>query len=92
MNEIEFLRHLDMIMDLLERPNLRLILFHLPYTESQQLVIDDICKNSPHIIGQIIRKPLTKEIAHEFGRLITTHHEPHVNCDELKYVIVGKQK
>jgi len=92
MDEDEFLHHLEIIMDLLKKPNARLILLHPPYTHSQQIVIDNVCKNSINIIGQVLRDPLTKEIVNEVGRLISSHHEPHINCDELKYVIVGKQK
>lgn len=92
MDEKEFLHHLEIIMDLLKKPNARLILLHPAYTHSQQIVIDNMCMNSTHIIGQLLRNPLTKEIVNEVGRLINTHHEPHINSDELKYVIVGQQK
>ena len=83
---------MKIIMDLLEKPNARLVLLHPPYTHSQQLVIDNICKNSENIIGQVLRVPPIKEAAEEVGRLISTHHEPHMNHEQLKYVIVGQQK
>jgi len=92
MIENEFLYHMEIIMDLLKRPNVRLILLHPPYTHSQQCVIDNICKNSINIIGQVLRVPPIKQAAEEVGRLISAHHEPHMNGKEIKYVIVGQQK
>jgi len=92
MNENEFLYHMEIIMDLLKKPSVRIILLHPPYTKSQQCVIDNICKNSNNIIGQVVRVPPMKKAAEEIGRLISTHHEPHTNLDLLQYIIVGRQK
>ena len=79
-------------MDLLEKPNARLILLHPPYTKSQQKIIDSICRHSTKIIGQVERKPPIVEVAKEIGRLIAAHREPFIPVDQLRCVIIGQLK
>lgn len=92
MENAEFLYHLNIIKDLIKHPYVRIILLHPPYTESQQRIIDSICRNSKHIIGQIERKPPLKEAAEEIERLILANPDPLIPDDVIQYVIVGRQK
>ncbi len=92
MEDVEFLYHMKIIRDMLNHPHVRIILFHPPYTKTQQRVIDSICRNSKNILGQIVRKPPFKEAANEVKRLIEAHHEPHIKKDQLQFVILGQQK
>lgn len=92
MNDEEFLYHMKIIRDFLKKPNIRIILLHNPYTESQQKIIDAICRNSKKILGQIERIPPTKEKAEEIKRLIESNNEPFISADKLQFVIIGQQK
>lgn len=90
MENKEFLLHLKTIWELIQKPNVRIILMHPPYTEKQQKTIDSICRVSKKIIGQIERKPPLKDAADEIGRILQSHKEPFVPAEELQYVILGK--
>lgn len=92
MDDAEFLHHMKIIRYMLKQPHVRLVLLHPPYTQSQQRIIDAICRNSTKIIGQIERKPPMEKTAQEVSRLITSHHEPCIRSKELQYVILGQQK
>ncbi len=92
MNKEEFLIHMNIIRDLLKNPILRIIIFHNPYTETQQHIIDTICIQNIQIIGQVERKkPYDKSFA-EIKRLINSHHEPFEEQKHLQLVILGQQK
>jgi len=92
MNDDEFLYHMKIIRDMLKYPQARIILLHVPYTTCQQKIIDSICRNSKNIIGQLERKPPMNKAANEIKRLILSHHEPFINNDKLRFVIIGQQK
>lgn len=92
MDNAEFLYHMEIIRDMLKHKHVRIILLHPPYTKSQQIIIDSICRNSKKIIGQIERKPPIKDAAREIQRLIHSHHEPFISQEKLRYVIIGRQK
>ena len=92
MDNAEFLYHMEIISDMLKQKNVRIILLHTPYTKPQQQIIDSICRNSTHIIGQIERKSPIIDAAKEIERLIHSHHEPFISIDKLQYVIIGRQK
>jgi len=92
MEDAEFLFHMKIIKNMLKHRHVRIILLHPPYTETQQRIIDSICRNSKNIIGQVERKPPMKEAAKEIKRLILSHHEPLINSDQLKLVLIGQQK
>ena len=92
MDNAEFFYHLNIIKDLIKKPHVRIILLHPPYTESQQVIIDSISRQSKHIIGQLERKPPLLDAAKEIERLITSHKDPFIAADELQYVVLGKQE
>lgn len=92
MEAAEFLYHMKMIKDMLKHPHVRIILLHPPYNETQQKIIDSICRNSINILGQIERKPPMKEAANEVKRLIAAHHDPHIKKEQLQYVLLGQLK
>jgi len=92
MDNPEFLYHLNIIKELMKDKSVRIILLHTPYTETQQKIIDSICRNSTQIIGQIERKEPMKKALLEMKRLLESHKEPFIPEDQLKYVIVGRQK
>jgi len=96
MDNDEFLYHMELIRDMLKHPNVRIILFHPPYTKSQQVIIDSISRNSKNIIGQLERVIISgekvKKASKEITRLILAHHEPLINNDKLRFVIIGQQK
>ncbi len=92
MNTDEFFYHMEIIRDMLKYPYVRIILLHVPYTTSQQEIIDSICRNSKNIIGQLERKPPINKAVNEIKRLILSHHEPLINNDKLRFVIIGQQK
>lgn len=91
MNDPDFLHHMKIIRDMLRHPHVRIILMHPPYLESQQSIIDSICRNSKKIIGQIERKPPIIDAAIEIERMILSHHEPFIDESKLQYVIIGRQ-
>jgi len=92
MDNPEFFYHLNIIKDLMKDKGIRIILLHTPYTEAQQKIIDSICRNSYQIIGQIERtEPMIKATL-EVKRLIDSHKDPFISSDDLKYVILGRQK
>jgi hypothetical protein len=92
----EFVYHLEIIRDMSKHADVRMILFHPPYTKSQQAIIDSISKNSINIIGQLERPSVTKKniekVSKEIVRLISSHHEPLISNDKLRFVIIGKQE
>jgi len=92
LEEKEFVLHVKIIKDFLSRPQVRLILFHNPYTKAQQRIIDIICMNHSHIIGQVVRKEPNQEALSEISRLLESHHEPFVTKEKMKFVIIGQQK
>ncbi len=95
MDNDEFCHHLELIRDMLKNPDVRIILFHPPYTKSQQAIIDSISKNSKNIIGQlerIITIDKIEKASKEIARLISSHHESFINNDQLQFVIIGQQK
>ncbi len=92
MDNAEFLYHLNIIKDMIKKPHVRIILFHVPYTESQQRIIDSISRQSKHIIGQLERKPPLKYAAEEIQRLILSHKDPFIATDQLQYVVLGRQE
>ena len=96
MDNDEFFNHMELIRDMLKLSDVRIILFHPPYTKSQQAIIDSISSISKNIIGQLERTVLTKEAAKkaykEIVRLILSHHEPLISNDQLRFVIIGQQK
>ena len=92
MDNPEFFHHLQIIKDLLKDKSIRIILLHTPYTKTQQKIIDSICRNSNQIIGQIERKEPKLKAALEISRLIESHKDPFISSDDLKYVILGRQK
>jgi len=92
MDDKEFLLHMKIIKHMLAKPNVRIILLHNPYNESQQVIIDAISRESIKIIGQVVRVPPIKEKAEEIKRLILAHKDPGIPCHKLKYVILGQQK
>ena len=92
MDNDEFLLHMKIIKHMLAKPNVRIILLHNPYTESQQIIIDAISRQSIKIIGQIVRTPPLKEKAKEITRLIKAHKDPGISRDKVRYVILGQQK
>jgi hypothetical protein len=92
MENIEFLYHMGLLKDLLKKKNNRIILFHTPYTITQQHIIDSVCRNSNQIIGQLERTNPTIKTAKELKRIISADKEPFVSPEELQYVILGRQK
>lgn len=88
----EFYYHLQILKDCLQEKRVRIILFHPPYDEAQQKIIDSICRNSKQIIGQVKRNSPLKPALKEIGRLIKSHKEPFIAAEELQYVILGQQK
>ncbi len=92
MDNDEFLLHMKIIREMLAKSEVRLILLHNPYNESQQIIIDAISRQSRKIIGQVIRTPPIKEKAEEIQRLILAHKDPGIPRDKLRYVILGQQK
>jgi len=88
----EFYYHLLILKDCLKEKNVRIILFHPPYDNAQQKIIDSICRNSKQIIGQVKRNSPLKPALKEIGRLIKSHKEPFVSPEQLHYVILGQQK
>ncbi len=96
MDNDEFVYHMEIIRDMLKFPDVRMVLFHPPYTNSQQVIIDSISRNSINIIGQLVRPNITKKdiekASKEIARLITSHHEPLISNDKLRFVIIGQQK
>jgi len=96
MNNDEFVYHMELIRDMSKYADVRMILFHPPYTKSQQVIIDSISRNSINIIGQLVRPTITdKEVekaSKEIARLIKSHHEPLISNDKLRFVIIGQQK
>jgi hypothetical protein len=96
MDNDEFYYHMELIRDMLKFSDVRIILFHPPYTKTQQVIIDSISRNSKNIIGQLVRPTITKKnvetASKEIERLITSHHEPLISNDKLRFVIIGQQK
>ena len=92
MDTSEFFYHLQIIKDFMKDKSFRIILLHTPYTETQQKIIDSICRNSYQIIGQIERKEPMIKATLEIKRLIESHKDPFIPSDCLKYVILGRQK
>ena len=92
MERSEFLHHLNLIKELIEKPNIRIILMHPPYDNKQQKIIDSICSECENIIGQIERTPPLKEKAKEIQRLIASHHDPYLKEDQIQYIVLGQQK
>lgn len=92
MDDKEFLLHMQIIKDLLAKPDVRLILLHNPYNESQQRIIDAISRQSRKIIGQVERVPPIQEKAEEIQRLILANKDPGIPHDKLRYIILGQQK
>lgn len=96
MDNDEFFYHMELISKLLKFPDVRMILFHPPYTKTQQVIIDSISRNSINIIGQVVRVTITKKdiekTSKEITRLINSHHEPLISNDKLRFVIIGQQK
>lgn len=92
MDDREFLLHMKIIKDMLTQPDIRIILMHNPYNESQQVIIDAISRQSRKIIGQIIRTPPIQEKAKEIQRLILANKDPGIPYDKLKFVVIGQQK
>jgi len=95
MDNAEFFYHMQIIKDMIKKPHVRIILHHVPYTESQQVIIDTISRQSKHIIGQLERKTTSKELkntAEEIQRLILSHKDPFIAADKLQYVVLGKQR
>lgn len=92
MENAEFLHHLNIIKNLMKDKRSRIILLHIPYTETQQKIIDSICRNSIQIIGQIERKEPKINVSREIKRLIESNKEPFIPSDQLRYVILGRQK
>lgn len=92
MDNDEFFHHMEIIRDMLKEPRTRIILLHPPYTESQQVIIDTICRNSKKIIGQLVRTPPLKKAAQEIKRIILSHHEMYLNHEQLQFVVIGQQK
>jgi len=81
---------MELVKKFLKYPHVRIILMHPPYTESQQRIIDSICRQCTQIIGQVLRKPPMEKTAEEIERLISVHIEPFVPLEQLQYVILGK--
>ena len=96
MDNDEFVYHMEIIRDMLKHSEVRIILFHPPYTNSQQAIIDAISRNSTSIIGQLVRPTVSKKnvetASKEIARLISSHHEPFISNDKLRFVIIGQQK
>ena len=92
MENAEFLYHLNIIKNLMKDKRSRIILLHIPYTKTQQKIIDSICRNSIQIIGQIERKEPKINVSREIKRLIESNKEPFIPSDQLRYVILGRQK
>lgn len=92
MDDAEFLLHMQIIRDMLKHKHVRIILLHPPYSDSQQVIIDAICRHSTKIIGQLERKPPIIDAAKEVERLILAHKDPFIPVDQLQYVIIGQQK
>ena len=92
MDNPEFFHHLEIIKEFMKNKQLRIILLHTPYTETQQKIIDSICRNSNQIIGQIERKEPKIKAALEIKRLIESHKDPFISSDQLQYVVLGRQK
>lgn len=96
MDNDEFFHHLEIIRDMLKHSHVRIILFHPPYTKSQQAIIDSISRNSINIIGQMVRPSISKKnvekASKEIARLISSHHEPLISNDKLRFVVIGQQK
>jgi hypothetical protein len=91
MEREEFKLHLNILNEILQRKNTRVIIVHNPYTPIQQKIIDSICMKSFKIIGQVER--INPEMAAlEIDRLLSSHHEPFVDNEKLEYVILGQQK
>lgn len=88
----EFYYHLLILKDCLKQKDVRVILFHPPYEQGQQKIIDSICRNSKQIIGQVKRDSPLKPALKEIGRLIKSHKEPFIIPEQLQYVILGQQK
>ncbi len=92
MDNPEFFYHLNIIKDFMKDKSVRIILLHPPYTNTQQKIIDSICRNSYQIIGQIVRREPMIKATLEIKRLIDSHKDPFISSDDLKYVILGRQK
>jgi hypothetical protein len=92
MEQKEFLIHIKTIFDFLQKPSVRIILFHNPYSEHQQKIIDKMCIENYRIIGQVIRKePYTKSLE-DIQQLLDSYQEPFTDLETLKFVIIGQQK
>jgi len=96
MDNDEFVHHMEIIRDMMQHQDVRIILFHPPYTNSQQAIIDAISRNSTNIIGQLVRPTVSKKnvekASREIARLISSHHDPLISNDQLRFVIIGQQK
>lgn len=92
MDNSEFFHHMNLIKELMKDKSVRLILLHPPYTNIQQHIIDSICRNSKQIIGQLERTNPVDKTTQEMKRLIDSHKDPFIPSDDLKYVILGRQK
>lgn len=91
MDKEEFVLHLNILNEILQRSTTRIIIIHNPYTDIQQKIIDGICSKNSHIIGQLQRIDPVRA-AKEIQQLLDSYHEPFVKNDSLEFVILGQQK
>ena len=70
MDNPEFYYYLNIIKDFMKDKSIRIILLHIPYTNTQQKIIDSICRNSNQIIGQVERAEPMIKAALEMKKLI----------------------
>jgi len=92
MDNAEFFLHMKIIQQMLKKSKyIRLILLHNPYTESQQVIIDSISRQSKQIIGQLERTPPIIDAAKEIQRLILSNPEPYSIQKRLQFVVLGQQ-
>ena len=93
MDNPEFFLHMKIIQQMLKKSKyIRIILLHNPYTESQQIIIDSISRQSKQIIGQLERTPPIVDAAKEIQRLILSNPESHSIQKRLQFVVLGQQK
>ena len=92
MEHKEFLLHVKIIFEYLHRPDARLILFHNPYSEHQQKIIDKICIENYRIVGQVLRKEPYEKSLEDIQQLLDSYQEPFTDLETLKFVIIGQQK
>ncbi len=93
MDDKEFLYHMELISKMMKESRyVRLILVHVPYSEVQQRIIDNVSCHSQQIIGQIDRTLGFEHIAKEVKNLINANQEPHSVKKKLHYVALGRQR